>query len=587
MSFNGDLEHLPIVDVIQLLHATRKSGTLTVKGQKGEGQLVFNDGYIVSANHYDNSIRIGRILVEAGVITEALLDQALQEQKNTVGPRKPLIAALIENGAVQKEDAYRGLETLIELTIVEVLTWKTGTFTLDVMKTAVSDEYRYFPEKLHQDMQFHTENVLMDALRIYDEKKRDGTLVELGPAEAITDAEAFAEGGGDLVLSADDLGLEDLERLDKKIPEVFTALEDRMRATGHRRAIPELAPELAEKDRDKLIAFLENFAAGGRFDGGIETSVILFSADELMTYCLTAVCRQAGLHVFSTNEAKDLDPVIDQFLARPGVTVLVLDAPGAADRSISPAMTAATAAREKAFSPHLITIQLLDPRGDGARRLAAGEGVQAVLTRPIPERRREAFPDEALPLLAAFPAQLTAYARTQASWFAEKLQDRFLALRESAGVPGAALLLLHSVAEVCERSLTLIVRGTDLIAEKGIGIQAGSGREAVPLPGVRLPLTGPSLLPETIRTGRCHCGRTDDAVVREEIFRRIGAPRHPLVILLPLRVGGKTISLTYGDFGEKEPTAVPRTFLELLAAEAGLVLENAWYRKKLSNKPSA
>lgn len=28
MSFVGDLEHLPIVDLIQLLHSTKKSGTL-------------------------------------------------------------------------------------------------------------------------------------------------------------------------------------------------------------------------------------------------------------------------------------------------------------------------------------------------------------------------------------------------------------------------------------------------------------------------------------------------------------------------------------------------------------------------------
>ena len=42
MSFDGDLEHLPIVDVIQLLHSTGKSGTLTLKSPKGESQLVFH-----------------------------------------------------------------------------------------------------------------------------------------------------------------------------------------------------------------------------------------------------------------------------------------------------------------------------------------------------------------------------------------------------------------------------------------------------------------------------------------------------------------------------------------------------------------
>ncbi len=47
MSFTGELEHLPIVDILQLLHATRKSGILRLAGRKGESQLVLKDGYIV------------------------------------------------------------------------------------------------------------------------------------------------------------------------------------------------------------------------------------------------------------------------------------------------------------------------------------------------------------------------------------------------------------------------------------------------------------------------------------------------------------------------------------------------------------
>ena len=74
MSFVGDLEHLPIVDVIQLLHATRKSGTLCLKSAKGESQLVFSDGCIVSANHSNNSVRIGQILVQMNVISPDLLE---------------------------------------------------------------------------------------------------------------------------------------------------------------------------------------------------------------------------------------------------------------------------------------------------------------------------------------------------------------------------------------------------------------------------------------------------------------------------------------------------------------------------------
>ena len=66
MAFTGDLEHLPIVDIIQLVHTTRKSGIFSVKGSKGESRIVFSSGYIVGANHINNSVRIGTVLVKIG-----------------------------------------------------------------------------------------------------------------------------------------------------------------------------------------------------------------------------------------------------------------------------------------------------------------------------------------------------------------------------------------------------------------------------------------------------------------------------------------------------------------------------------------
>ena len=87
MPLTGELEHLPIVDVIQLIHSTRKSGTLNVYSRKGEGQLVFNKGYIVSATHSSERLKIGKILLESQIIDQAELDKALeiQEQSGKAG----------------------------------------------------------------------------------------------------------------------------------------------------------------------------------------------------------------------------------------------------------------------------------------------------------------------------------------------------------------------------------------------------------------------------------------------------------------------------------------------------------------------
>jgi hypothetical protein len=192
MSFTGDLEHLPIVDVVQLLHSTRKSGILRVKCRKGESQLVFKDGFFVSANHLNNSVRIGKILIDLNVITPEILGQALEEQKGAGRNRKPLIITLIEKGLVNEKDAYKGLERLIEMTVVEILTWKKGTFTLDVLPEPVTDEYIYHTKKMNGEIKVDTQRILMEALRIIDEKTRDGELVD----EDFTEEDVSPEGAG-------------------------------------------------------------------------------------------------------------------------------------------------------------------------------------------------------------------------------------------------------------------------------------------------------------------------------------------------------------------------------------------------------
>ncbi len=226
MAFSGDLEHLSIVDVIQLLHSSRKSGILQVHGHRGQISLAFNDGYLVGASHYEKEARIGNILVESGVINAETLNKALSIQAAAGNDRKQLIATLLENGLADRDAAYKGLSALIELAIVEILTWKRGTFTLVVENVLLRDEYRYLPSHLGEDIALPAEHVLMDALRIYDEKMRDGLLqmeedpVEFAPSETSQPDDSVA-------LSADDLGLGNLEQIKRKLPAFHEPIKDR------------------------------------------------------------------------------------------------------------------------------------------------------------------------------------------------------------------------------------------------------------------------------------------------------------------------------------------------------------------------
>lgn len=578
MSFTGDLEHLPIVDVIQLLHATRKSGILRVKSRKGESQLVFKDGCIVGANHLNNSIRIGTILIEFGVITQEALDQVLEEQEKAGQWRRPLIVMLIEKGLVQEADAYKCLEHLIEMTIVDILTWRRGTFTLDVMSMAAPDDYRYYPGKMNLEINVDAQSALMDALRIYDEKVRDGELVEeeeVSEEEPI-EAAAVPEGAASL-LSADDLGLANLDRLERKIPAVFTSLDD-PDATGDAGTAAGLTPEEGEE----LLGFLQKpvrFWSDRPMPAGTVPSIILFSADEILTYCITSVCRQEGIHVFSSTDEDDLEHIVTHFQTKQDAPLLVLDRPGK-PQGLSSESLSALRQQLRQHHPEVSLIQLAPPQDFAFAVQAYKEGVKAVIPAPSLEVRRATFVSDAQRFLEAFLELLCGYASSPGHDLSDSLRSAIAALRELSEPPQVALALLQFVAAPCERALTLIVKDGELIAEKSIGIKGEKSRGASPPLGIRLPVAAPSLLQTVIEEGQPFFGPTDDATLTERLFPAIGAPQHPLVLLLPLQRFGKTIAVTYGDFGRGEEGEVPLELLEILARHAGLVLENVAYRKK-------
>jgi len=176
MSFSGNLAEIPLVDVIQLLHGTRKSGILRIGSRKGKSQLVFKAGYIVSASHLSNSVRIGEFMVERGDIDSAQLKSALMAQQQAEAERLPLIQTLLRLDLVKEEVAFSALQGLITKTIVEVLTWKRGSFELEPTRDVTGDDFKFYPENLEQEVSVDVQSALLDALRIYDEKVRDGLL---------------------------------------------------------------------------------------------------------------------------------------------------------------------------------------------------------------------------------------------------------------------------------------------------------------------------------------------------------------------------------------------------------------------------
>ena len=51
MALQGNLEDLPLLDIIQIVSFSKKTGFLTIRNDQGEGAIVFEDGAKIGRAH--------------------------------------------------------------------------------------------------------------------------------------------------------------------------------------------------------------------------------------------------------------------------------------------------------------------------------------------------------------------------------------------------------------------------------------------------------------------------------------------------------------------------------------------------------
>lgn len=588
MAFTGDLAQLNILDVIQLIHTTRKSGTFTVKGSRGESRIIFSNGYIVGASHLNNRIRIGTVLVRTNAITEADLKRALEHQNKAGKDRKPLVATLIELGILGQEEAFRGLKKLIEITIIELIRWSEGVFTFDVDAITVSDQCSYLPGKMDQVMSLDAQMVLMDALRILDETERDRASGKSVPsyeeqfAEVLPPDEPAATGSAPAKLTASDLGLEDLDSLEKKLPQSFSITRLFDPREIHRQKTRELLAGFSQQEQDVLIAFLEKSAAraGGprptSLADGQARAFILFSRDDLLTHTVMTMCKDDDVLVFTADQEAELEHIVEQCQSKKIVPLLVFDSPEMSEGGLTEDKVVSIRLLLKDRYPQIPMVQFAPPREYSFMLEAYCDGISATFPKPSPEARRETFVADLVRFLEAFQSFLRVHAQqvlAAAEHHLGALRDRMLILRDIKTPAEVSLALLQAVSEPFARGLTLAVGSGELVGERAIGIFGERNQGSVPASRLRLLLDGHSVFDEVIGRGRFFYGERDDTIVKT-LWKEIGTPLRETFLLLPVVSSGAVAQLVYADFGKKEVSLPQIASLEMLANHAGLVIEH-------------
>lgn len=189
MSLSGNLEDVSVADAVQFIHLGARTGTLTLTNGELQGGIGFHQGRIVNA-WAPGAKRLGELLLEAGAIQQEALDEALRVQ-GSEHPRRSLGQILVSMGAVDADEIYRIVEQQIEHIVYDLVMWNRGTFQFALDDLKPIDDIAVVPGDVIRHLNLDTQMVLLDAVRVFDERNRNSPPAENG--EATNGVHALAE----------------------------------------------------------------------------------------------------------------------------------------------------------------------------------------------------------------------------------------------------------------------------------------------------------------------------------------------------------------------------------------------------------
>lgn len=588
MSLNGDLEHFPIIDVIQLLHGSRKTGVFRLSSEKGESQLVFHDGDLVSANFLNNRVRIGQVLVSAGAITEEQLAQALDIQHNAGDDRKPLVITLLEHNMVDETAAYNGIESLIEMTIVEVLTWKEGHFSLDIDRSDNAGGYHFSRTKFPQRILLNSQGILMESLRIFDEKVRDGTMDEILSIAGVNNLDLDAEqpginaplitsngrDQGDSPSLLQQLLAEKRDMIQRSSDQSYRSVD------AVKKLIIDEFPSAEKGQKRQMLSLL----AGSVPEGNVPTTppdiaVIVITQSTLMSTMFRSICYQEGVYAVSSDNIASLDINIRLLLCQSLHLFVFIDVP---HDDAKQDMIHICKELQK-YPQASVVLIACSHFWDTLGLQALGSGIRSIIPSPCKECSGESSLQHAL----AFCSGLGAFLRTLSSEYSSSDEQRFFTcisrLRNCKTRTEITAAILIYLIEVFERAIVFLVTESELVAEHSFGARGDKGEGLAPLSNLRIPLDDQPIFEDVIKTGQMFYGFHSDSACPHQLYRVVGRPDSPEVLLFPLIRANTVVAFIYADFGSKPSSSLSLHYLDALLQYTTAQISVSAYRQKLKS----
>ena len=133
MTLRGSLADLPLPDLLQIVSVNRKTGRLRLTTAQGEALIVFRLGKIVYAASNAHRESFGSALLLRGLVTSEQLLEAL-DRKARAAEEKRLGSILVEMGLVTEAALGDVLRDQLREVMAEVFRWRQGVVEFEEME---------------------------------------------------------------------------------------------------------------------------------------------------------------------------------------------------------------------------------------------------------------------------------------------------------------------------------------------------------------------------------------------------------------------------------------------------------------------
>jgi hypothetical protein len=531
MILKGDLADEQLVEVLQFIHAGKRTGCLTLTRDEDRGLIVFKDGDAVMATVEGAEDNLGNMLTERGIVTADGIARAIDAQR---GPMAgvPLGQILVRMGLVTTTELRQVLEDRIRNVIYDLVLWSEGEYVFTDHELTLFGDVVVPINEIMPDVHLDTQLMIVESIKIFDARgKRDAGAVRPVKPKPIPKP-----------------------TMPPPVPSTVAVTEA---------PIIELEPIYLMSDDEKLAGLVGDLSKRNNCD------LSVFGDFDDM---LDRLHEAAGI--------KNLPAVVidDRYMSR--------DA--AADKNAKP--TSAAVSKLARRFPDVGTVVVGNPITPEDWVQLLERGVRAFVPLPLIETDR---PLDIIKAKDLFKKELWGQLNNVFAYYdalelgrtwskrAESLESYFVKVRkfikdsrQSNISFMASLDLLNLIAENYERAMLFLVRPDSLVGIGGFGAGAHLPLGIV-AKRISIPLSDESVFRKVFKSRSTFIGAPDDHNPwHKYFFTMVNRPATGEVMIIPLLSDNKVIAVVYCDNGGKKKPIEYDDLLDLLSNQTRILYEN-------------